>query len=137
MRVPDRAGYCDQVPITFAVAVHGEVPLSKLGFPTTCAGVQPPPPLVTVQVKVAWAVRFAASVRVTVTFEVPAVVALPVIRPVDAPMVRPAGNPEALQVYGVVPPLPCTWTSTAWPIAEVRLPGLVTDGFPDRDRCHR
>jgi hypothetical protein len=45
------------------------------------------------------------SVTLTVKLEVPAVVGIPEIVPVDAVRVRPAGNaPEViLQLYGVVP----------------------------------
>src|SRR5688572_2051547 len=74
LRAPPRAGYCDHVPITFAVAVHGDVPFSKPPLPTGCEGVQPPPPVVTVQVNWVDAVLSAASRSVTVTVEVPAVV---------------------------------------------------------------
>ena len=45
------------------------------------------------------------SVAVIVTVLVPRVVAVPVIAPVDAWSVRPAGRPVANQVYGVVPPV--------------------------------
>lgn len=39
----------------------------------------------------------ALSVTVTVTAEVPAVVGMPVISPVAGLMLKPAGNPNALQ----------------------------------------
>ncbi len=57
------------------------------------------------------AVRCAGAVEsVTVidTVLVPAVVGVPLIAPVDASMVNPAGRPVADQVYGVVPPLALT-----------------------------
>jgi len=48
--------------------------------------------LVTVQVKVAWAVYPAESVTVIVTEEEPPVVGVPVMLPLSALMVRPAGS---------------------------------------------
>jgi len=44
------------------------------------------------------------SVTVTVTVLVPAAVGVPVICPVLALIVSPAGNPAAPHVYGVAPP---------------------------------
>ena len=46
-----------------------------------------------------------ASVTVTVVEEVPAVVGVPVIAPVEALIDRPVGRPLVDQVYGMVPPL--------------------------------
>ena len=52
------------------------------------------------------AVRDPLSVTRTVKFEVPAVVGVPVIAPVDPFNVKPAGKLPAIvaHVYGVVPP---------------------------------
>src|SRR5688572_24310628 len=83
LRVPPRAGYWLQAPMTYCEAVQGVEPLSNPLLPTTCTGLQPGWPVVTVQVKLAEPVRLAESVTVTVTLEVPAVVGLPVIRPVE------------------------------------------------------
>lgn len=49
-----------------------------------------------------------ASVTVTVTVLVPAAVGVPVICPVFGLIVRFAGKPVALHVYGVVPPTAAT-----------------------------
>jgi hypothetical protein len=43
----------------------------------------------------------AASVTVSETLNVPAVVGVPAMSPVDALIERPAGNPLADQLYGV------------------------------------
>jgi hypothetical protein len=53
-------------------------------------------------------VGVVASVTVTVTLLVPAVVGLPEIWPDEAFIVSPAGNPLADQAYGVVPPAAVT-----------------------------
>ena len=66
-------------------------------FSSGPAEVQPPPEVM-VQVKLAVPVRDAASVTVTVTFEVPLVVGLPEMRPVEELIDRPAGSPVADQV---------------------------------------
>ena len=52
------------------------------------------------------AVEELASVTLRVKFEVPAAVGFPLITPVDAASVKPAGSAPALrlQVNGVVPP---------------------------------
>jgi hypothetical protein len=59
------------------------------------------------------AVLLAASVTCTVNDDVPDVVGVPEMTPVDAVRLSPAGNVPAvmLQVYGVVPPV-------AWSIVE-------------------
>jgi hypothetical protein len=48
------------------------------------------------------------SVTVTVTELVPAADGVPVIWPVPALIVKPAGNPAALHAYGVAPPAAAT-----------------------------
>lgn len=48
------------------------------------------------------------SVTITVTLLVPAAVGVPVICPVPAFIVNPAGKPVACHVYGVVPPAATT-----------------------------
>jgi hypothetical protein len=69
------------------------------------------------------AVGVAESVTVTMTDdEVPAVVGVPVMAPVDESMLRPAGNPVADQVYGVVPPVAATVAEYAVPTVP---PGSV------------
>ena len=61
---------------------------------------------------------FAASVTFTVNDEVPAVVGVPEIAPVDAVKLKPAGNVPALtlQVYGAVPLLACNVVEYAVPV---------------------
>jgi hypothetical protein len=56
----------------------------------------PPPPELIVQVNAADPDAHVASRAVTVTFEVPAVVGVPEIRPVEELTERPAGSPVAL-----------------------------------------
>jgi hypothetical protein len=60
-------------------------------------------------------VGFVESVTVTATVLVPAVVGLPVMAPLEASMLNPAGSPVADQVYGVVPPLALTGALYAIP----------------------
>ena len=56
------------------------------------------------------AVRDPLSVTPIVKFDVPAVVGVPVIAPVDPFNVRPAGSvPAIVQAYGVVPPVATTF----------------------------
>ena len=84
--------------MTPAVAVHGAAePVSKPGLPSSCCpAVQPPPEVVIVQVKLADPEAPVVSLAVTVTLEVPAVVGVPEIRPVEELMDSPAGSPVAL-----------------------------------------
>ena len=84
--------------ITPEDAVHGAaVPVSKPGLPSNWAAVQlPPDPEPTVQVKLALPAAPVVSVAVTVTLELPAVVGVPEIRPVEELIDSPAGRPEAL-----------------------------------------
>lgn len=53
-------------------------------------------------------VGLVESVTVTTAVLAPAVVGLPLMTPVEALMLRPAGRPVADQVYGVEPPLAAT-----------------------------
>ena len=64
------------------------------------------------------------------TFEVPAVVGVPEIVPVEELIDSPAGRPVADQVYGGVPPLAETVRLTAVPTVPVWLPGLLTVTWP-------
>jgi hypothetical protein len=54
-----------------------------------------PAPELTVQVKVVEPLAFVVSVAVTLAVLLPAVVGVPVMRPVVLLMVRPAGRPVA------------------------------------------
>ena len=65
------------------------------GCRAVATAVQPPLELI-VQVKLAEPEAFVVSLAVTVTLEVPAVVGVPEIRPVEELMDRPAGSPVAL-----------------------------------------
>ena len=62
-----------------------------------------------------------------VTDEVPAVVGVPEMTPVEALSERPAGRPVAEKVYGVVPPDADRVRLTATPTEEVYVPGLASD----------
>src|SRR5689334_9480487 len=68
----------------------------------------------------------AESVAVTVTDDVAAVVGVPLMRPDELLIDRPAGRPVADQVYGVVPPDAVTVRLTAVPTVPLWLPGLFT-----------
>src|SRR3954454_10020354 len=84
--------------MTPAVLVHGDAePVSRPGLPSSCLAVQPPPPEVTVQVKLADPVAFVVSLAVTVTLLVAAVVGVPETRPEEL-IDRPAGRPDAVYV---------------------------------------
>jgi hypothetical protein len=83
------------------------------------------------------------SVTLAVKLNVPAVVGVPEITPVDAARLNPAGSVPALtlQLYGVVPPLACNVVVYAVPTvlpgsaAVVSVSELVGDGarpVPDR-----
>ncbi len=80
---------------TAAVALHTVLPDSKPGLPSSSCGVQPLDELI-VQVKLAEPLAPVVSVAVTVTLEVPAVVGVPEMRPVEELIDRPAGRPVAL-----------------------------------------
>ncbi len=80
-------------------AVHGDaVPVSKPGLPSfwpVLVQPEPPPELFSVQLNEVLPVAPVESVAVTVTEEVPAVVGVPEIRPVEELIDRPAGRPLA------------------------------------------
>jgi hypothetical protein len=66
-------------------------------------------------------------VAVTVTVDVPVIVGVPEISPLDASIVNPAGRP--LAAYVSVPPSlsdAWTWRLTAVPTVVLWLPGFVT-----------
>ncbi len=108
-------------------AVHGAAaPLSKPALPSSCAGVQPVLP--TVQLNEAEPVAFVVSLAVTVTVDVPAVVGVPVIRPVVALIDRPAGRPVALyvSVWPAALSVALTCRLTAVPVGVLWLAGAVT-----------
>ena len=75
-------------------------------------------------------VLFAASFTCTVNDDVPAVVGVPEITPVDAARLNPAGNVPALtlQLYGVVPPLACSVVEYAVPAVPPGNDVVVTVG---------
>src|SRR3984885_6153683 len=91
----------------------------------------PPPvpvPELTVQVNVAVPFAPVVSVAVTVTDDVPAVVGVPEISPVEELIDSPAGRPVAVYVR-VCPDaesLAATWRLAAVPTVAVWPPGLVT-----------
>src|ERR1700722_12150496 len=114
--------------MTPAVADHGAAePVSNPGLPSSWVWVLQPPTLLITQLKEAEPCAPVVSVAVTVTFEVPAVVGVPEIRPVEL-IDRPAGSPLAVKVSvwpdaeSVAP----TCRLTAVPTVPVWLPGLVT-----------
>ena len=110
-----------------AVAVHGALPDSKPGLPSFCPGLEQPPPCgLTVQLNVVLAVAPALSCTVALTVEVPAVVGVPEMTPVDVLRDRPAGSPVAEKVYGGVPPEADSETLVAVPTVPVWLPGLAS-----------
>jgi hypothetical protein len=77
------------------------------------------------------------SVIVTVKLNVPLTVAVPEMVP-DEEIVRPAGKPEAVKVYGPPePPLPVSVTGViAWPSVTVSQPQLdVTGGTTVTEQC--
>ena len=71
---------------------------------------------------------FVESVTVIVTVLDPAVVGVPVIAPLAASMLRPAGRPVADQVYGVVPPVAATVALYAAPTTPPGSDVVVMDG---------
>src|SRR5690242_4752403 len=87
--------------MTPALADHGAaVPVSKPGLPSFCPGLGqvPPPPPPMVHENVAEPLELVVSRAVTVELNVPAVVGVPLIRPVEALIDRPGGSPVADQV---------------------------------------
>src|SRR5947209_7873999 len=77
------------------VPVHGAAaPVSKPGLPSSCAGVQPDDGF-TVHMNDVFPVAPVVSLAVTMTLEVPAVVGVPEIRPLEVLIERPAGKPVA------------------------------------------
>jgi hypothetical protein len=113
------------------VTVHGaglELPFSKPGLPSSCAGVHPPPPLLIVQVNEAEPDAPVVSLAETVTLLVPAVVGVPEISPVEELIDSPAGRPVA-EYVSVCPDAESdaeTCKLAAVPTVPVRLPGFVT-----------
>src|SRR5205807_699439 len=89
---------CDRSPaplasITPAVAVHGAgEPVSNPGLPSSCFVAQPPDEDDTTQVNDVLPDAPVLSFAVTVTDEVPAVVGLPLIRPLELLIESPAGR---------------------------------------------
>jgi hypothetical protein len=83
--------------ITPELAVHGEAePVSNPGLPSSCAAVHPPLDGLIVHEKDVEPEAPVPSVAVTVTLEVPAVVGVPEITPLEELMLNPAGSPLAL-----------------------------------------
>ena len=82
---------------------------------------------------VAVAVRFAASVAVTVTLLVPAVVGVPEIAPVDELMLTPAGRPVADHVTVPLAPEAVNDTLTGEPTftATAELDGVIVNDTGD------
>src|ERR1700727_401557 len=80
-----------------------------------------------VQAKLAEPVAPVVSVAVTVTFDVAAVVGVPVIRPEEL-IDRPAGSPlaEKVRVWPEAESVPWTCRLAAVPAVPVWLPGLLT-----------
>src|SRR5689334_5288760 len=116
--------------MTPAVAVQGAaLPVSKPGLPSSWAGVQPPPAVVTFQVKDVEPLALVVSLAVTVTLEDPAVVGVPEIRPVEELMDRPAGRPVALyvNVWPLSESVAWIWSEAAVLTCVDWLPGLVTE----------
>ncbi len=73
-------------------------------------------------------VGLVESVTVIVTVLDPAVVGAPVIAPLEASMLRPAGRPVADHVYGVVPPVAATVALYAVPTTPPGNDVVVMDG---------
>src|SRR5262245_58727711 len=116
--------------MTPADAVHGEaVPVSKPGLPSFWPGLeQPAPPPLIVHENVAEPVAPVVSRAVTVELNVPAVVGVPVIRPVEALIDRPVGRPVADQVndWPACESVAVICSVLAVPTVPVWLPGLFT-----------
>src|SRR3984957_11745687 len=87
-----------------------------------------PPPEFTVQLNEAVPLAPVVSLAVTVTDDVPAVVGVPEIRPVEALIESPAGRPVArgVSVWPEAESVAPTWRLAAVPTVDVRLPGLPT-----------
>ena len=81
------------------------------------------------------AIAALASLTCALTLNEPAVVGVPVIWPVEEFRVNPAGSPNALHVYGGVPPV----ADRAAEYAELTVPPgsddvLITSGAGGEDR---
>src|SRR5262249_12570838 len=96
--------------MTPAVELQMVLPDSKPGLRSSCDAVHPPLELI-VQVKLADPDALVVSVAVTVTDEVPAVVGVPEIRPLEELMDSPAGRPGGLGRRGGVEARPEGWGS--------------------------
>ena len=70
----------------------------------------------------------ALLVADTVALEVPAVVGVPEITPVDELMDNPAGSPDALNEVGVLDPV--TVNENAAPVVPLAVDALVMTGGP-------
>jgi hypothetical protein len=94
---PPWAAWLVELVMTPLLAVQVVAPDSKPALPSSWAEVQvpPPPDVLTVQVKAAVPVAPVLSVTVTVVLYVPAVVGVPLIRPVELLIDRPVGRPVA------------------------------------------
>ena len=81
-----------------------------------------------VQVNVALPLALVVSVAVTVTVELPRIVGVPLISPVEGLIVRPAGKPVAVKARVCPGAESVAWICrlTGAPITPVWLPGLVT-----------
>jgi hypothetical protein len=84
------------------------------------------------------AVLLAASVTFTVKFDVPAIVGVPVIAPVDVFRLSPAGSvpAERLQEYGVVPPVAASdvlYADCACPLGRLVVEMLNDDVWAGTD----
>ena len=113
--------------MTPAVAVHGAAdPVSKPGLPSIWRGGAAAAPALIVQVNDALAVPAGRVVHGRVRVNVPAVVGVPLMTPVEALIDRPVGRPVAENVYGGVPPLADSVRLTAVPTVPVWLPGLAS-----------
>src|SRR3954471_16556620 len=84
--------------MTPAVAVHAVLPDSKPGLTSFCPEQPAPPPPPIVHVNDVVPLAPVVSVAVTVGVYVAAVVGVPLIRPVEELIDRPAGSPAADQV---------------------------------------
>src|SRR3984893_17200772 len=92
-QVPPCAAWEVEFVITPDVVVQDTAPLSKPGLANFCPGLEQPVPTgFTVQLNDVLAVAAAESCAVTVTLDVPAVVGVPEITPLDALTDRPAGR---------------------------------------------
>jgi hypothetical protein len=95
---------------------------------SNCVPVQLPlPEVLTVHVKVAEPEAPVVSVAVTVVLYVPAVLAVPLIRPVELLIDSPVGRPLAAYVsVALAESVAEIWRLTVLPVTVPWLPGLVT-----------